>query len=50
MIERKNEKLMEEKKVSLKNGDPINVYVEDSMQLIIHKNVEKQRGEIYWLN
>jgi hypothetical protein len=46
MRERTDKKLIEEKKLGIESRDPIKFYVEDSMQLLIHKHVDKQRGEI----
>ena len=46
MIKKKNKKSMEEKDMGIENGDPIKIYIEDSMQLLIHKHLDKQRGEI----
>ena len=46
MIETKNKELKDEKKLSIEKSDPIKNYVEDSMQILIHKNVDKEKGEI----
>jgi len=46
MIKKIGKKLVEEEKLEIGSSDPIKIYVEDSMQLLIHNHIDKERGKV----